>query len=126
MYDALIGLVILGALVAGGIYSFFPLVRWGNKRHYRKLLSGNLREDYMREHPELVRKSGDVICVCGGKKILLRDYWPSRVEGSDVVREHVCHRCGFRLYFSASGEKYEEIIRELKAQGGHAVVKNPC
>ena len=119
MDSGYIALIILALLLVGGIYSVLKLFRWLNKRYYRNMFRGHLREDYMRENPGLVR-DGNFFCACGGEKVVLRNLGPIRLEGSDVVREHVCHQCGKRLFFSASGSYLEGIVQELKKKAGYA------
>lgn len=114
-----IGLIILAALVSGVIFCFVKLFRWFNKRCYVNMLRGNLREDYIKNNPHLTW-DGNVTCACGGKKIVLRNLGPTHLDGVDIVREHVCHRCGKRLFMSASGAYLEGIVQGLKRDGGYA------
>lgn len=111
-----IALLILAGFILLGGFSLFKIVSWFSKRCYRKMLRGYLREDYIKKNPSLER-NGNIICACGGEKIVLRNL--GAIEGPDVVREHVCHRCGKRLFFSASGEYLEGIIRELREESGY-------
>lgn len=117
MDSGIVALVILAVLVVGAGYGVLRLIRWLNKRYYHNMFRGNLRGDYVRNNPDLVR-ADQVVCRCGGDKIVLRNLGPIRLEGADVVREHVCHRCGSRLYFSASGAYLEGIIKELTTGAG--------
>ncbi len=102
-----------------GILAFFG---WIAKRCSRKLLQGNLREDYVRNNPNLLR-NGKVICHCGNTRILLRNI---ERNGSDVIREHVCDQCGTRLYYSASGEYYADMVRELRKEACLVAVPMPA
>lgn len=113
-----IALLILASLVILGGFTLLKLIRWMNRRYYRNMFRGNLREDYIKHNPECARP-GTVFCSCGGEKIVLRNLGPIRLEGSDVIREHVCHQCGKRLFLSASGEYLEGIIRELRDEIGY-------
>lgn len=117
MDSGTIALLILAAMVVMGAFGVLKLFRWLNRRYYRNLLRDNLREDYIRNNPNLVR--GNIaVCACGNEKIALRNLGLMRLEGSDVVREHVCCRCGSRLFYSASGDYLEGIVRELRSEGG--------
>lgn len=112
-----IGLIILASLIVLAGYSLHKLTKYLDKRGYQRLLRGNLREDYARNNPTHVR-SGKIRCACGGKKIVLRNIGPRQV--SEVVREHVCHECGARLFLSASGPYLEGIVRELRQEAGYS------
>ncbi len=105
---AVAGLIILGFIGVGKLFSLL------GKRSNRNFFRGNLREDYIRNNPDLAR-NGKVACHCGNTRILLRNL---ERNGSNVVREHVCDQCGTRLYYSASGEYYEGILRELRKETG--------
>jgi hypothetical protein len=113
-----IALIILAGLVLLGGFSMLKLFRWLNKRYYRNMFRGHLREDYLKNNPDHVR-DGNIICACGGERMVLRNLGPFRLEGSDVVREHVCYKCGNRFFFSASGSYLESIIQELRAEADY-------
>lgn len=117
MDSGTVALLILAVLVVFGAFSVLKLFLWLNRRCYRKLLRGNLREDYIRNHPDLVHEN-KLSCVCGNKKIVLRNLGLTRLEGSDVIREHVCQACGIRLFYSTSGSYFESIVRELRKEAG--------
>lgn len=118
MESGYIALIILAGLVLLGAFALLRLFRWLNRRYYRNMFRGHLREDYIRNNPDITRDD-HVSCACGNDKIVLRNLGPMRLEGSDVLREHVCHRCGARLFFSASGEYLEGIVRELREEAGY-------
>ncbi len=109
MSNGTIALIVL-TLVCLGIYGVRKLFSRYIKRAYRNFFRGNLREDYIRNNPSLVR-NGKVACHCGNTRILLRNL---EQNGSDVVREHVCDQCGARLYYSVSGAYLNGIVSELQ------------
>lgn len=110
MNNGIIAFIVLVGLVLLGLFGVLKLIGYLSTRYSRNLLRGHLREDYVRNNPDLARK-GKVACHCGNTRILLRNLHRS---GDDVIREHVCDQCGARLYLSASGEYLEAIIRELR------------
>lgn len=113
-----IALIILAGLILLGLFMLVKLVNWAGRRGDRNLLRGHLREDYIKNNPDLVQGSR-VFCRCGCKKLILRNVPPTRA-GADVVREHVCISCGNRLFFSVGGEYLEKIAQELRTEAGYA------
>jgi len=114
-----IALIILAGIIILGLFLLLKFVNWLGRKRLRNLLRGHLREDYIENHPELVQ-GGRVVCVCGCRKVILRNVHPTGSAGADVVREHVCIACGNRLFFSVSGEYLEKITKELRSEAGYA------
>jgi hypothetical protein len=110
-------IVLFGGIILA-LLLLLKLIQRGKSRYYRKMFRGHLREDYIKNNPDLVR-NGNAICACGGEKVVLRNLGPVLLGHEDVVREHVCHSCGNRLFYSASGTYFESIVRELRAEAGY-------
>lgn len=113
-----IALIILTGILLLIAYRGLRLIRVLNRRYYRNMLRGNLREDYARKHPNLAQ-GHKVACRCRCERISIRNLGGTRLEGSDIIREHVCQNCGYRLYFSVSGSYLEGIAEELKKEAGN-------
>lgn len=116
MDDGVIAVLFLAGLVFGVGFTLLKLTKWSARRGYQNMLRGQLLEDYIKNNPHLSKKE-QIYCSCGSKKIVLRNIGPRM--GPDVVREHVCHRCGKRLFFSVSGKYLEEIIGELRKEADY-------
>lgn len=112
--EFLLSFAAIVAIVFGVYYFSNKILEHFGTKKLANMLRGNLREDFLRQHPECLLKD-KTICTCGSKRTLITRAigWGSTAQ---VVREHFCGQCGKRCYFSVSGSHLEKIVDALKRE----------
>lgn len=110
MSSGVILAVCIGLTAVGGIAGIFAGLGALSLRRLRRLLRGNLYEDYVREHEDICPQ-GRVACwKCQGTVVWVHIL---QREGEDVLSEHLCKNCGERLFYSVNGALYKKLAAGL-------------
>ncbi len=116
-------LLIFTVIIASTSYVLMKFTQWIVRRYYRGKFRGNLLDDYVRNHPDLIKKSR-IYCVCGNGIIDSKALGFFRRKNAAAVREHYCRLCKRFLYYSGSGSYFEKIMDEVRRES-KGIVSDP-